>query len=466
MLSRKYFLIDDGDDMRRAITGAIAALAVFGLAACSSGGGGTASTPASTQNASLIEAAKAAATEIAGGEKIGGKVTLLGSLGGEQLDQYLASFAPFEEATGIKVEYEGTRDMLSVLQTRVQGGNPPDAVSNPSLGQMRQLMEDGKLLPLDDILDTAKVKESYDSGLVDLGSHDGKLYGLMQTSALKGMVYYNPKTYEGPTDAATWGDLSTWTKSQASAGKTPWCIGVENGAASGWPATDWIEQFVLTNYSTDVWDAWVAGELPWTSPEIKAAFEAFGEVATKQDMVNGGPQAVVSTDFIKGALPLWADPPRCSLTLQADWLGATVVGQVPGTAEGESVDFFMFPPVEAANAGHIETSGDMIGAFNDTPQVRALMAYSATKESQALIASTGSWLSANKDVSLDAYPTDARRKAAEVLSKAKAVRFDASDLMPSSVNQAFWAGSLTYITSPDKLDEVLRTIDAARVAAG
>lgn len=184
--------------MRRVLTGAIAAVAVLGLAACSSGAGSTptATTSANTQNAALISAAKDAATKIAGGQTIGGKVTLLGALGGDQLDQYLAAFKPFEEATGIKVEYEGTRDMLSVLQTRVQGGNPPDVVSNPSLGQMRQLIKDGKLLALNDVVDVEQVKKDYDSGLVELGSQNGTLYGLMQTSALKGMVYYNPEKYQ------------------------------------------------------------------------------------------------------------------------------------------------------------------------------------------------------------------------------------------------------------------------------
>jgi alpha-glucoside transport system substrate-binding protein len=261
-----------------------------------------------------------------------------------------------------------------VLQTRVQGGNPPDVVSNPSLGQMRQLIKDGKLLALNDVVDVEQVKKDYDSGLVELGSQNGTLYGLMQTSALKGMVYYNPEKYQGPTNAADWNALNTWATQQADAGNTPWCLGVENGAASGWMSTDWIEQFVLTTYGTEVWDSWANGELSWNSPEIRAAFEAFGKIATDTKMVNGGPRAVVSTDFIKGSLPLWADPPRCSLTLQADWLGATVTTQVPGTVEGKSVDFFMFPAVNSANSGTIETSGEMLGAFNDTPQVRALMA--------------------------------------------------------------------------------------------
>ena len=228
-------------------------------------------------------------------------MTLLGALGGDQLDQYLAAFKPFEEATGIKVEYEGTRDMLSVLQTRVQGGNPPDVVSNPSLGQMRQLIKDGKLLALNDVVDVEQVKKDYDSGLVELGSQNGTLYGLMQTSALKGMVYYHPEKYQGPTNAADWNALNTWATQQADAGNTPGCLGVENGAASGWMSTDWIEQFVLTTYGTEVWDSWANGELSWNSPEIRAAFEAFGKIATDSKMVNGGPRAVVSTDFIKGS---------------------------------------------------------------------------------------------------------------------------------------------------------------------
>ncbi len=28
-------------------------------------------------------------------------------------------------------------------------------------------------------------------------------------------------------------------------GDTPWAMGIESGAASGWPATDWIEDIML-----------------------------------------------------------------------------------------------------------------------------------------------------------------------------------------------------------------------------
>lgn len=446
------------------ITAALVGVAVVGLALS----GCADATPAETPGASddpLVSAAVAAAERIVGDQDLSGSVSILGALGGDQLDQFLAAFKPFEEVSGVKVEYEGTRDMASVLQTRVQGNNPPDLVSNPSIGQMKQLMESGALLALDDILDMDAIATDYDSGLLELGSHDGTLYGLMETAALKGLVYYNPETYEGPTDATTWADLESWTTTFAQSGTAPWCIGVESGAASGWLATDWIEQFVLTESGTEVWDAWASGELPWTSPEIRRAFEAFGMIATDPAQVNGGPTAVLSTEFTKAALPLWADPPRCALTLQADWLGSSVVSQVPGTAEGDSVDFFLFPPVDGANSGLVETAGEMVGAFNDRPEVRALLQYLASPESQALLASSGSWLAPNRSVPLDAYPTEARRKAAEIMSTASGVRFDASDLMPQAVNEAFWAAALQYIGDPGKLDDALQSVETARLAS-
>lgn len=445
--------------LKRVVVCAAAATTAVLLSSCS-----PSTAPSVDLDDQLIMAADAAAAEIVGDQELSGTVTILGALGGDQLDQYLAAFKPFEEASGIKVEYEGTRDMLSVLETRVQGGNPPDVVSNPSIGQMKRMMQEGALVDLSAILDMDAVSRDYDAGLIDLGSSDGKLYGLMATAALKGLVYYNPQAFDGPTDAADWAALQEWATTEAEGGTTPWCIGVESGAASGWPATDWIEQFMLTGNDLEIWDAWAGGELEWTSPEVREAFEAFGAVATDPSMVNGGPTAVASTDFIQGALPLWASPSRCSLTLQADWLGSTVVAQVPDTEEGTDVDFFLFPPVDEANTGRIETAGEMLGAFNDTPEVRAFLEYAATPESQALIASTGSWLSANRSVVAEAYPTEARQQAAQIMSGATAVRFDASDLMPQAVNEAFWRATLMYISDPSKLDEALQSVEDARLA--
>ncbi|WP_448006866.1 ABC transporter substrate-binding protein [Agromyces bauzanensis] len=406
-----------------------------------------------------------AATEIADGEKIGGTVSVLGVLGGNEQEAFLSQFAPFEEATGITVEYEGTRDILSLLQTRVDGGNPPDVVANPSIGQMRTLIEDGDLVALDDILDVSALSEQYDQGLLDLGSDDdGTLYGLFNTASVKGLVYYDPKNYTGPTAPADWAELADYTDKLAASGSTPWCIGVENGAATGWMATDWIEQFFLKGQSLDDWDAWWRGELPWTSDQVKEAFKQFGAIATDPAQVNGGPTAVVSTDFFAAALPMYGDPASCQVTLQADWLATTLPTQVDGVTFPDSIDYFPFPAVEADGEGRVEIGGELLGAFNDTPQVEAFLKYAATPERHALVAASGLWISPNKAVPTDLYPSESGQRAAEILSSASALRFDASDLLPSDVLQAYWAAVLNYITDPSTLDAGLGSIEAVRLS--
>ncbi len=101
----------------------------------------------------LTIAGKTGRSSAADEAQIGGSVNVLGVLSGDNLEAFLGAFAPFEEATGITIEYEGTFDLLAVLQTRLDGGNPPDIVSNPSAGQMQTLAADGELLALDDIVD-------------------------------------------------------------------------------------------------------------------------------------------------------------------------------------------------------------------------------------------------------------------------------------------------------------------------
>lgn len=374
------------------------------------------------------------------------------------------AYAPFEEATGIDVQYEGTRDMIAVLQTRVEGGNPPDAVSSPAIGQMQQLAASGDLIALDDILDMGAFEEDFDAGLVELGTVDGSLYGIFGTAAVKGLIYHNTAVYDGPTTPETWDELDAWARTKAEEGVTPWCIGLESGAASGWPATDWIELFLLNQAGIEVYDAWWQGDLPWTSPEIAAAFEAFSEVATDQTMVNGGPTGVVSTSFLTAADPLFSDPPGCLVHNQADWLARVLPTNVEGAVQGETLDVFLFPSIEPEHAGTVEFAGEMLGIFNDSPQAKAFIEYSASPERQAITASTGLWLAPNKRVDPSVYTTPLMQRSAEILVSADTLRFDASDLMPTAVNEAFWRATLDYVSGAAPLEEILSRLEEVRLA--
>jgi alpha-glucoside transport system substrate-binding protein len=449
---------------RRALW-AVATAAALVVAGCASNNESASVAEPEPVSVQVVEAAREAASKAAEGKQLGGTINLLGLLSGPQLKQYLGTFKPFEEATGVKIKYESTGDLFAVLQTRLAGGNPPDAVSNPSAGQMRQLAEEGKLVALDEILDMGKVKEDYPAGLVDLATVDGKLHGIFYNTAVQSLVWYDPGSYDGPTAPATWTELSDWARAASEDGKTPWCVGLSSGPNSGWPGAAWIEQFVLKQSGADAFDRWWQGSLPWSSPEIRSAFEAFGAVATDPKMVSGGPTAVLTATFNQSPLGLYAKPPSCYLTVQADFLGNLLAQTVPGIKPGEDVAFFPFPTVQEENAGLIETSGEMIGLLKDTPQSRALMRYLATAEFGAMVAATGQWLGVNKKVRPDAYPSELSRKAAEVYAAADDVRYAAQASMPLAMETAFFKAVLDYVKHPDRLTAILAGLDRTRQTA-
>jgi alpha-glucoside transport system substrate-binding protein len=442
---------------------AVLLAAALTLTACGAGGGSSA--PRATlpaQEESAVSAARRAAEQAAGGVRIGGTLNLLGVLSGPQLDAYLSSFKPFEDATGIDIRYEGTRDVNAVLQTRIAGGNPPDLVSNPSAGQMRSLAAEGKLVALDDKIDLAAARRDFPAGLIDLATVNGKLYGLFYNSAVNNLVWYDPKHYDGPKPAATLEQLDAYAADLAGKGRTPYCAGLESGAASGWPGAGWVEQLVLTQSGPAAFDRWVQGQLAWTSPEVKRAFATFGAIATDPRMVAGGPTAVLTTSFDKSPQGLVARTPACYLHVQADFLGNLLATSVPGVKPVADIDFYPFPAGGPGKDKAVITSGELLGAFKDTPQTRAFMKYVASPAFGPMVAGTGQWIGANRQTKLTAYTTPLSRKAAEVYADAETVRYTAQNSMPLAVNQAFLKAVLGYVKDPGSLDTQLARVDEAR----
>jgi len=442
---------------------ALAALALVAAGCASSSGRSTQAPP--TQSVDRLAAARAAATNAAEGNRLGGTINLLGVLSGQQLDAYLGTFKPLEDATGITIKYESTRDLSAVLQTRIAGGNPPDVVSNPSAGQIQQLGAEGKLVALDPVLDMARVRADYPAGLLDLVTANEKLFGVFFNTAVQGLVWYNPHNYRGPVNPKTWSEVADWTAQTAAGGQTPWCIGLESGPASGWPGAVWVEQFVLQQSGSAVFDRWWRGEMAWTAPEIRGAFEQFGRIASDAKQVSGGPTAVLTTSFNLSPQGLFAKPPACYLHVQADFLGNALAQEVPGVKPVADINFFPFPALSPDNAGSIEISGEALALLKDTPQGRAFMRYVATPEFSALVAGTGQWIGANRRTDQSAYTTELSRRAAKVYAEATTVRYAAQTAMPPAMSQAFLSAVLAYVKNPASLDVELTKLEKVRQAA-
>jgi alpha-glucoside transport system substrate-binding protein len=395
-----------------------------------------------------------------GGGASGGKsVTVIGTWGGDEEKAFKEMVKPWETSTGNTVKYTGTRDLNAVLTTGVASGVLPDLAGLPGPGQMVEFAKGGSLKPLDDVLDIAKYKEETAPALVDLGTVDGKISGVFIKAAVKGLIWYNPKVHDWSSSVpTTWDDLKTQAAANKGDANAIWCVGLESGAATGWPGTDWIEDIVLRQAGPDVYQAWWQGTQKWTSPEIKAAFETFGDVIAD---TNGGSNTALTTAFQEGGDGLFATPPGCVFHHQASFI--TGLGKFKDAAAGTDYNFFPFPDIDAQYSGAVEGAGDLFGMFHDTAEAKSLMKYLVTAEAQDIWVKIGGALSANKNAT--SYPDDIAKRSAELLTNAKTFAFDASDLMPTAMNAAFWTAIVDYTKDPSKLDTILADLDKVQTDA-
>ncbi len=100
-------------------------------------------------------------------------------------------------------------------------------------------------------------------------------------------------------------------------GDLPWCVGIGFGAATGWSATDWMEEIMLRTTSLENYDAWTSGELAFSSSEVKNAAEMLGELWFTEGYVLGGKDSIVSTSFDNAPAPMFEIRPAAGCTSRA-----------------------------------------------------------------------------------------------------------------------------------------------------
>lgn len=431
---------------RAAAVGAAAAALVLAACGGGDGGGGGGGTGGG---------GTAGATEDISGQT----VSFIGSWSGDEQDSFLAMVAPWEEQTGAKVEYTGTRDLSQQLTTGIASGNLPDVAGLPGPGPMQDWYDQGALQPLD-FVDVDAYQKATPPGFADLGkAQDGTLVGVFTKAAVKGLIFYNTGVWKAEPPK-TWDDLTSEASSTATGDTRTWCVGLESGATSGWPGTDWIEDIVLRQAGPEAYDKWVTGELKWSSDEIRSAFETFGDVV---DNSYGGSDYIVNTAFGNSANPMFEDPPGCLLHHQASFITDFFVNEAGASAD--QFDFFPFPDIDPQYSGGIVGGGDLIGMFNDTPAARSLVQYLLTPEAQQIWVERGGFISANSGVALDVYPDETSRRSAEILQNAETFRFDGSDTMPAPMTDAFNRAMVAYTQNPGDLDKILSDLDQTQADA-
>ena len=395
------------------------------------------------------------------GEFAGTEVIVDGPFADADQVKFEKSMEPFEEATGITVNYIGNKEFEGSISIRVDAGDAPDIADFPQPGLLANFVRTGKIVDPTEFISEDWLKEQYNQSWLDMAMMQGQVAGIWHRFNGKSLVWYPKEEWDaaGYAIPETWDEMIALMDTIVSDGDTPWCVGIESGAATGWPATDWMEEVMLRTTSLENYDKWTTGELDFASPEVKNAAETLAEVWFNEDYVYGGSNAIVSTNFGDAPAPMFEDPPGCWLHKQGNF----ITGFFPEGAEaGVDYDFFYLPPIDEQYGKPFLVAGDIMAMFNDRPEVRALMEYFTVPQSAAGWLETGGALAAHQTATPDMYGVDLERGIAALVNQATSFRFDGSDLMPGEVGGgSFWKGMTDWVSGAADLDTVLAEIDAS-----
>ncbi|WP_327681195.1 ABC transporter substrate-binding protein [Kitasatospora sp. NBC_00458] len=395
----------------------------------------------------------------------GKTVTVFASILSPESDNLEKSWAEFGSCTGIRISYEGSNDFESQLPVRVSGGNAPDFAIIPQPGLLAQMVKSGKVAKppqrtVDNQAKWSPVWKTY-------GSVNGTFYAAPMSANMKSLVWYSPKAFKqaGYEVPKTWADLMALSDRIAKAGGgKPWCGGIGSGTATGWPATDWLEEVVLGSYGGEVYDQWVKHQVKFSDPKITAAMKTVADWMQNPAWVNGGygdVKSIATTTFQDAGAPILTG--KCFMLQQASFYKAQWPKE---TKIGEDGDIFAFqlPAVDPSVPSPVEGGGEFLTAFASRPEVQAVQNYLSSAEwaSSRVRTATG-WVSANQGVDKSLYtdPID-RLSAAALTDPAATFRFDGSDLMPAAVGAGQeWKSLTAWFAEGQSIQKTAADIDAA-----
>jgi alpha-glucoside transport system substrate-binding protein len=388
-----------------------------------------------------------------GGDKV---VTMAGPEVEVEAEGLKESFAAFEEETGITIEYSGDRSFEEQIGGQVDGGNAPDVAMFPQPGKIRDFQDD--LVPIP--ADIAEGFTGLPEGLLERATIDGDLYGVPAKADLKSLVWYSPTAFEegGYEVPETMEDMLAMADEMIANGDTPFCVGIGSDAATGWPMTDWIEDFMLRLKGPDVYDQWVAHEIPFDDPDVVEVVQYVYDLWSTEGMVYGGTENIAATPFADAGLPLLED--QCMMHRQgnfyaANWPEGTEIGE-----EG-AVNAFYLPTFADQDFGQVTLSGGIYAAaFSDRPEVMQVLEFIGSVEYADARAPVGGFLAPNQETDASLYPTEIEQTFATILSEADPVRFDASDLMPGAVGAgSFWTACVDIVTGNKSVEDALASVE-------
>ncbi len=392
--------------------------------------------------------------------EVSGDLVLLNWATGSELDMIKALGAAFEKANpGVhfkRTDLTVQGDQRGAIRAALQSGEKADIFVNTWPAFRKELADAGMLKDLGPLWDQAKIGDNLSDTWKDLGSTDGKVYGVTYTFGDRSAMFYKTATMKKAgieTQPKTWDEFVANFDKLKKVGVTPMAVG-----AKVWAHTEWFESIYEHLNGVDMAAKLAAHKIPWTDPSVKNALKKWAELLKAGCC--GSAEQMLAMDWDNAADGVF----------QAGNYGYEMIGMwvndraqaVYNLKQGVDYNITQFP---AMGAGHDDVSSVDSKEFseftnaNNPAAADAFLAWLSTKEAADIVASHGLASPVNKvDTSLYG-PVQAAAVAA--VSKAK-VQFVLGDLLPGDLVDEYRVQMQKFLQDPSdaNIDAVAAAIEA------
>jgi alpha-glucoside transport system substrate-binding protein len=331
---------------------------------------------------------------------------------------------------------------------------------------MTDMAERDLLADLSDIVEQDDL-DNMIQGVLEVGQVEGAQFAVPMSINVKSIVFY-PKAAAAAagltTPPATFDELVALTEGIAATGVTPWCFGIESEAATGWPATDWVENLILIQQGADFYNQWVAHEVPFDAPEVQQALETMETLLLAEGRTNGGRQSIASNNFGTAANPMFDNPPGCFMYRQGNFVAQEGTFPDEVIADIDNVVGVFPMPGESAEDRPVLGGGDLAGIFSkDNEAAQELVKFLASPEfGTTEYGASGNWISPRTDFDVELYPSETWKTIAKIAYESTDFVFDGSDQMPGEVGSgSFWREMVAWISGGQEIPATLENIESS-----
>ncbi len=356
-----------------------------------------------------------------------------------------------DQVVNAAVSGGGGSNAQQALQTRLQGGNPPDSWQLHPDQDLASAVEDGTVADITKLYDDNGWASKLPETIAKMVQHDGKFYAVPVNAHRANVLWTNPKLLRAV--GVSWNKSTTVETMIAdlakvkATGKTPLCLGDKDVFASA----QLLESLILGEVGPDGWTQLFSGQLAFDDAKVKTAVTNY---VTLLGLVNRDHSALT---WDQAALNV--PQGKCAANLMGDWAYGEMVNK--GFKEGSDFAYIPFPGTSdtflfvgdafvkpADNAPNPEAEDTWLKVLLD-PKVQA--DFNLAKGSSPV----------RTDVALDGFPPY-QKAAAQDLRSLKIVSSVAHHQGAPAEFAQTYLDAVTSLNGDKKVDAFVKTMTAAQ----